>query len=811
MRKRKVIISILMALVLLFKTTGAIVVSGLDLSEDEIYEYNIPDELISEENIELYGHVTRVFAAESELNEICILNEDGSNSVYIFDYPVKYRDDDGKIKDKSNKLHVSKRNNYLYVNDDNDIKSYFPKKITKHPVITTVGDYEIKIGIVTNSNANKKGELIDDKLVFYDKAFGDDTAIRYMTEFDGYKEEIILYSLEAPKQYSFEIECDGLTIQNQKGTLNYIDEKTGDTVFTSNPLYIYDSSVDEKSYIETDLYIEQVDDFKYLLTVLIDETFLSQEGLTYPVYIDPSIKYNDSDYICDAPIYTARADEPCGNHLVSYLGLHNSNYGVGRLLVKFPEMRESNSVFRNLSADEVISVKLYLYNAAMGTNVSTIKAYQFLGDYGWNESTVTWNNCSPNSLGNLQSSVTLSNTWSGYYIFDITEAAKSWVGNSLTATYRSQQGIIVLNANEVNQEYTKCIRMADFGPSYKPYIVVSYTNIIENGTYFIQNAETSRYMDVEGPSTAEGAVIQQWDFHTGNQAKWNIVRQSDGYYTIQSVYSNKYVGVENNSIANNAAIKQYASNTEAGTRWGFSVSGSGNYIITAKSAETYSRVLSVPAGLDANGTDLIQYTYSDNNDYKDEWIFHNINDYKGVLDYWNDTGETVGYWSDAPNVYSEKIETDVNFYYDTGVNSAKSQWSSALGTTFYNVNKDLADIESYGLTVDQYKTLTGVDWNDGITGITNWTYYNMGYVIYGNDLKNLKRQAHATIYIIHDTGSPRSEAALKKTVTHEFGHALGYFGHSPSPIDVMYKSSHEDFQLKNSEINHLGQVYNLMN
>ena len=625
MSKKRSIISLVLVLFLMLQVCGVFPVYAVDSGENiDEYVYSIPTELISEENIDEYGHMARVFAAEGDMNEICILNEDGSNSVYIFDYPVKYVDDsDGKIKDKSNKLYNSNRNNYLYVNEDNDVRTVFPKKIIKHPVITTIGDYEISIGIITDSKYPKKGELVGDNYVLYNEAFGENTAIGYKAEFDGYKEEIIIYSENSPKTYSFEIVCEGLVLNNVNGTLTFVDEASGDVVFTSDPLYIYDSSVQENGYIDTMYEIKKVDDYEYVMTIELNEAFLQTEGLTYPIYIDPSIKYNNRDYIHDAPIYTARADEACGNHLVSYVGKYEDAYGVGRLLVRFPEMRESGSVFRSLDADEVISVKMYLYNSARGSYTATIKAYQFLGTIGWDESTVTWNNAGANSLGDLQASVGISSTSSGYYAFDITDAAKLWVGNLRTADYRSQEGIIFLNANESDINYARSFRMSNFGASYTPYIVVNYSNTIDDGTYFVQNVGTSRYMDVEASSTAEGANIQQWDYHTGNHAKWNIVKQSDGYYTIQSVHSGKYVGVENSSINSGAAIKQYTSNAGDGTRWGFSFSASGNYIITSKVVGLNNRVLSVPLDANINGTDLVQYTYSDNDNYRDEWVLVN--------------------------------------------------------------------------------------------------------------------------------------------------------------------------------------------
>lgn len=111
MSKKISIISLILVLFFTLQVCGDFSVYAVDFGEDaDKYVYSIPTEIIPEKNISEYGHTARVFTAESDMNEICVLNEDGSNSVYFFDYPVKYVDNsDGKIKDKSNKLYNSKR------------------------------------------------------------------------------------------------------------------------------------------------------------------------------------------------------------------------------------------------------------------------------------------------------------------------------------------------------------------------------------------------------------------------------------------------------------------------------------------------------------------------------------------------------------------------------------------------------------------------------------------------------------------------------------------------------------------------------
>ena len=64
----------------------------------------------------------------------------------------------------------------------------------------------------------------------------------------------------------------------------------------------------------------------------------------------------------------------------------------------------------------------------------------------------------------------------------------------------------------------------------------------------------------------------------------------------------------------------------------------------------------------------------------------------------------------------------------------------------------------------------------------------------------------ANIYIVEDlNGSTADE--YKKTCVHEFGHALGFFGHASSTSAVMYHKGHSNYQLQGLEKNHLMQVY----
>ena len=151
---------------------------------------------------------------------------------------------------------------------------------------------------------------------------------------------------------------------------------------------------------------------------------------------------------------------------------------------------------------------------------------------------------------------------------------------------------------------------------------------IREGTYMVLNKDTGRYMDVEGPSYNSGAYIQQWDYHTGNQEKWEVTLLANGDYIIESLYSHKYLRVENGSTSANAKIIQYSDYNWTSCRWKIEDTASGAYKIIPMLVSSFA--VSVPLNTNSNGTDLVQLQYSNDSNYRDEWIFDNIGEIHGI-------------------------------------------------------------------------------------------------------------------------------------------------------------------------------------
>ncbi len=155
-------------------------------------------------------------------------------------------------------------------------------------------------------------------------------------------------------------------------------------------------------------------------------------------------------------------------------------------------------------------------------------------------------------------------------------------------------------------------------------VTVSSSQIIEDGTYFIQTAQTdnqgtclNRYVSVEGESNSNGAEMEIDTLSGSHYKKWNFTLGSDGYYLIQSYTTQKYMRVTGSSSSAGATITQDGS-VVTGSKWALMITSAGHYALVPASSTVSLVVLNVPS--DISGYDLNTATYSANTAYYDEWI-----------------------------------------------------------------------------------------------------------------------------------------------------------------------------------------------
>ncbi len=206
------------------------------------------------------------------------------------------------------------------------------------------------------------------------------------------------------------------------------------------------------------------------------------------------------------------------------------------------------------------------------------------------------------------------------------------------------------------------------------------------GTYNILNAGTEKYIDVESASTAVGGIIQQWQYHTGTQAKFVIehVEDSGGYVRVKSVRSNLYMGVDS---SNTSLIKQYSALNDY-TLWKIDRTAYGNLIFICKATESSGKVLSVPSMTSGNGADLTQLTHTEDASWNDEWLL--VTKVISCVNYFDST--VAGDTQMLQTITSANSFTNILYakYYGIGIykDGASTQYATISDTCTAGVNED---------------------------------------------------------------------------------------------------------------------------
>lgn len=521
-------------------------------------------EVLTERGVINQTHTERLYDKEDDLNTLVYLDNDGSETAYIFNEAVKYVDSNNNIKDKSNVISDSISNKkfaekYAYVNDKNDINSYFPKTLEKGTgIVLDSKNVSVEMYPNTNTVANVKKQ--SESLVVYDDVFGKDIQLQYEPIFEGYKENIVLNDDKVNK-FSFIIEADGTYLEKNCEAINIVNSETKKTVAVINPIYVYDSLQGDTPEGETHYTFANSMDFskisngKYEIVVTVNQEFLSRPTTIYPVYVDPTIVTVDADEgyrkgIEDLPMYngSAVAGVSAGANTAGVVGYVDSTYGVGRMLMRFPSL--NSKVFFG-SKYTVSDAQLNLTDVSGQSASATITAYYY-GGPTWVEDGL-YNSAEWYSIGNKISSATFSYPNNTKKKINLTSAFKKWKSDHISKdpnidTNSFRKGIILKNTtSETNTKYYKGICTSE-STSNKPYITVKY---------FYNGAKGARYV----PKT---------DYRNINCQAYAFFRtktDAEAFYPYDHTY--EYINLEKNEALEKTKVemKKWLNNTFTSSRW----------------------------------------------------------------------------------------------------------------------------------------------------------------------------------------------------------------------------------------------------
>ena len=467
-------------------------------NDDMVYtpDVDAPIEALSLDILEADDSLYRVREEEEDLYTVVYRNSNTNlNTAYIFQHPVKYIDDNGVVHDIDTSIspYFGSEDGIGYSSEHNSIKVYYPTNFFSGSALTAMHDgYRVSIGIPSAintiggsiSDAEVGSETteteFDKDYIEYENAFGPETLLRYYTTYNGYKEQIVLASSNAPSEFTFIMNTGVLTPQiTETGRISLSDPETGEIVASIASILVYDQNL--KQTIDNYYELTPIENGTYLLTLHIDEEFLNAPSTIYPVTVDPTFTFNVNTSTNDAIVYSGAPSAALGDNHYHHVGYCDDTYKIGYLLVKFPSLQNS-TFFNKLSNTRINSVTYNVRKSGGSTSSSaTLTAYYYTGN-SWSESSVTYN--SANVASNTGPSISsVSMRANSLYSFNITSAAKAWKDG----TYSYSKGIVIKNTtNNSSSTYDRVLASTEYGgvnSSYMPYVTVVYRNGYTSGAF----------------------------------------------------------------------------------------------------------------------------------------------------------------------------------------------------------------------------------------------------------------------------------------------------------------------------------------
>ena len=456
---------------------------------------NVP-EIVGFETAKSRNHVARAYEKEEDdLNSLVFLNEDGTYTKYIYDYPVKFTDTDGKIKDKS--LQVVADTNGGYKNTQGSSATLFSEKMADGISLTSG---ELSASIVPRQPtivrpkpdlsqmaskklnslllSTEKVNSLDNKTVSY--YYNDSTTIEYTMTYMGFKEDIVVSEYTGQTEYAFTLKTNGLALTENDGNF-YLTDAEGNNKMSLGSVIIF--TADERNNTFGSMTAETVtENQEYTVTIHVDADYLKDEKTVYPIRIDPTLELvNQGDSVVEDVVVNS-------NNTVSHRTTEalkigkNSDGTYSRILIKF------NYDFGLLTDGPLKIHRAYveMRDLMCEPERMTVMSEMFLGT-NWSESS-EWSSFERGTHTHYMASMPIyydkgnAFTEKHRYSISILDAMKYWVAeanNTPNYHHESSQGGIMIRAYDTVEQgstaIAKYFASSQYSiSSYRPSLSVTY-------------------------------------------------------------------------------------------------------------------------------------------------------------------------------------------------------------------------------------------------------------------------------------------------------------------------------------------------
>lgn len=241
----------------------------------------------------------------------------------------------------------------------------------------------------------------------------ENTDIRYDLTSNRIKESVIIGSHDAAlRGYRYTLQTGELVpVLQEDGQIFFLDRNKESPVMVMPAPFLFDDAGEHCYNVDVTL---TGSNGSYMLTYLLDETWLADPNRQYPVVLDPVI-YSEADVnnIQDVSVYE---DTDSIGYQAGVLDWgHNSGYGIMRSFLMYNKLPALSS------ADTVVHATFQLYKPNNSDFVTTIQFHKV--QQPWTSSTMTWEN-QPDFNPTIEDFGQVQNT--GFYQYDLTDIVRGW-------------------------------------------------------------------------------------------------------------------------------------------------------------------------------------------------------------------------------------------------------------------------------------------------------------------------------------------------------------------------------------------------
>lgn len=683
---------------------------------EELNPDTVP-QIVGEKTARERHHVERLYEKEENMNMVVFKNADETETMYLYDYPVKYEDEQGNVKDITLEVGRAKDG---YVSQDSVIRTRFPDDIGDG---ISLSSDDVSVTMIPGADlTGEDGEVIpslQNDVVTY--GIDDATSLEYSLTYTGFKEDIVVSEYTGQTEYEFRLLTGGLKLWEDDGSYCLVDSENNIKAVIGDIIIF---TADERNNTVGTLTHETVtENEEYLLTIHIPDEYLKSEDTIYPIRIDPSIEINYSKSgagaIEDVTINSTNSSN--GSQTSLYVG-NRAGYGISRILMRFPGL--DLSAIKN--AECITSAAVEMRDLLCQSEQLCVYCYAFAGNT-WKEETADWSSVNPTRISTCLSTNYVSyakgieQTTEHRYSFNITSAVQGW----LTGNYNRSKGIIFKLASTTESTKYPCKTFASYNrTSYRPSLSVTYSStssaLLANGNYYINNVYMGKYarytLSTSGISESSGMLGS-----LGSSVQWRIAKVSGGYVIRPVSNSTQYLsvptdtsdaGLEMTSIVD-AAIPSRCKWTITSTSGGYLLknvyngkylygAGGGMYTSSvagdAGTATRYMRTWRIVTTTSISGKELSGFTVDTCDLFAGETARPTIN-----------PANSSAIWSTASDfVYSGFSSTYVSSSYMTGTLSAVSASKALYSATVTATHKVTGQTADFTVVINPQAMLLGV-------------------------------------------------------------------------------------------------------